>query len=226
MFPMEHVVDEKKIARSTMARVVREKNSTDPPWSTSFRRKVKHFTMERVVDEKDMYDPRWNGSLMRRICTIHHGASLRRWIKPNHCGARQWGEGWKRSTKERVVEEEKKNDPPWSASLKRCVEKENGGLQVVGFDMVDDESKPERRPLKHMQSPAQWDLRHNPAYNYYCFYLYANLYILNKLREARGLNTFTFRPHAGGSAGLFQKSDNLPLCSKFLTYSKDDLKKR
>ena len=70
-------------------------------------------------------------------------------------------------------------------------------LQVVGFDMVDDESKPERRPQKHMQSPSQWDLRHNPAYNYYCFYIYANLYILNKLREARGLNTFTFRPHAG-----------------------------
>lgn len=63
--------------------------------------------------------------------------------------------------------------------------------------MVDDESKPERRPQKHMQSPSKWDLRHNPAYNYYCFYIYANLYTLNKLREARGLNTFSFRPHAG-----------------------------
>lgn len=63
--------------------------------------------------------------------------------------------------------------------------------------MVDDESKAERRPAKHMQTPREWDLKHNPAYNYYCFYIYANLYTLNKLREARGLNTFSFRPHAG-----------------------------
>jgi adenosine deaminase len=70
-------------------------------------------------------------------------------------------------------------------------------LQCVGFDMVDDESKPERRPNKHMQRPDAWNLKHNPAYSYYAFYTYANLYTLNKFREARGLNTFTFRPHAG-----------------------------
>ena len=69
--------------------------------------------------------------------------------------------------------------------------------QVVGFDMVDDESKPERRPAKHMKTPEEWDLKHNPAYAYYAFYTYANLYTLNKLREARGLNTFALRPHAG-----------------------------
>ena len=63
--------------------------------------------------------------------------------------------------------------------------------------MVDDESKPERRPSKHMQSPAEWDLKHNPAYSYYAYYTYANLYTLNKLREDRGLNTFALRPHAG-----------------------------
>ena len=69
--------------------------------------------------------------------------------------------------------------------------------QVVGFDMVDDESKPERRPAKHMKTPEEWDLKHNPAYAYYAFYTYANLHTLNKLREARGLNTFALRPHAG-----------------------------
>ena len=69
--------------------------------------------------------------------------------------------------------------------------------QVVGFDMVDDESKPERRPAKHMKTPREWELKHNPAYAYYAFYTYANLYTLNKLREARGLNTFALRPHAG-----------------------------
>lgn len=63
--------------------------------------------------------------------------------------------------------------------------------------MVDDESKPERRPAKHMKTPREWDLKHNPAYAYYAFYTYANLFTLNKLREARGLNTFALRPHAG-----------------------------
>ena len=51
--------------------------------------------------------------------------------------------------------------------------------------MVDDESKPERRPAKHMPHPQEWDLKHNPAYAYYAYYVYANLYTLNKLREVR-----------------------------------------
>jgi len=33
--------------------------------------------------------------------------------------------------------------------------------------------------------------------SYYAYYIYANLYTLNKFREARGMNTFSFRPHAG-----------------------------
>ena len=66
--------------------------------------------------------------------------------------------------------------------------------------MVDDESKPERRPSKHMQTPAEWTLKHNPAYSYYAYYIYANLYTLNKLREHMGLNTFAMRPHAGAAA--------------------------
>merc|ERR1712187_485755 len=38
-----------------------------------------------------------------------------------------------------------------------------------------------------------------PPYSYWCYHLYANLYVLNRLREARGLNTIAFRPHAGES---------------------------
>lgn len=68
---------------------------------------------------------------------------------------------------------------------------------MVGFDIVDDESRPERRPVKHMPTPAEWNHKHNPAYSYYAFYIYANMYTLNKLREHRGFNTFAFRPHAG-----------------------------
>ncbi|MEW5317860.1 MAG: hypothetical protein WDW38_009124 [Sanguina aurantia] len=74
--------------------------------------------------------------------------------------------------------------------------------QIVGFDMVDDESKPERRPTKHCPPPKEWDSKHNCAYSYYAYYIYANLYALNKLRESRGLNTFTFRPHAGEAGDI------------------------
>jgi AMP deaminase len=67
---------------------------------------------------------------------------------------------------------------------------------------VDDESKPERRPTKHMPTPAEWTSKHNPAFSYYAFYVYANLYALNRLREARGFNTFSLRPHAGEAGDL------------------------
>ncbi|KAK4745929.1 hypothetical protein SAY87_012241 [Trapa incisa] len=69
--------------------------------------------------------------------------------------------------------------------------------QVVGLDLVDDESKPERRPTKHMPTPAQWTNAFNPAFSYYVYYCYANLYTLNKLRESKGMTTIRFRPHSG-----------------------------
>ena len=53
--------------------------------------------------------------------------------------------------------------------------------QVVGLDLVDDESKPERRPTKHMPTPVQWTNVFNPAFSYYVYYCYANLYTLNKV---------------------------------------------
>ncbi|CAJ1939946.1 unnamed protein product [Sphenostylis stenocarpa] len=70
-------------------------------------------------------------------------------------------------------------------------------MQVVGFDLVDDESKPERRPTKHMPTPAEWTNEFNPAYSYYLYYSYANLYTLNKLRESKGMTTIKLRPHCG-----------------------------
>ncbi|GAA0150326.1 deaminase [Lithospermum erythrorhizon] len=74
--------------------------------------------------------------------------------------------------------------------------------QVVGFDLVDDESKPERRPTKHMPTPAQWTNIFNPAYSYYIYYCYANLYTLNKLRESKGMTTIKLRPHAGEAGDI------------------------
>ncbi|CAK9172689.1 unnamed protein product [Ilex paraguariensis] len=59
---------------------------------------------------------------------------------------------------------------------------------VGGFDLVDDESKAERRPTKHMPKPVELTNEFNPAYSYYAYYCYANLYTLNK----RGLNVSLF----------------------------------
>ncbi|XVF76842.1 hypothetical protein PTKIN_Ptkin13bG0299500 [Pterospermum kingtungense] len=74
--------------------------------------------------------------------------------------------------------------------------------QVVGLDLVDDESKPERRPTKHMPTPDQWTNVFNPAYSYYVYYCYANLYTLNKLRESKGMTTIKFRPHSGEAGDI------------------------
>jgi len=54
--------------------------------------------------------------------------------------------------------------------------------------MVDDESKPERRPTKHMQTPAEWNNPFNPAYSYWAYYIYANLLVLNKVYMKKSHN--------------------------------------
>ncbi|KAF6212286.1 hypothetical protein GE061_012808 [Apolygus lucorum] len=69
---------------------------------------------------------------------------------------------------------------------------------VVGFDSVDDESKPEN-PLfdKDVATPDQWGDEENPPYAYYQYYTYANVTVLNHFRSEKGLNTFVLRPHCG-----------------------------
>ncbi|CAG9128019.1 unnamed protein product [Plutella xylostella] len=69
---------------------------------------------------------------------------------------------------------------------------------VIGFDSVDDESKPENSNLNdHMKTPEEWNHEENPPYGYYLYYMYANMVILNQLRKEQGLNTFVLRPHCG-----------------------------
>lgn len=69
---------------------------------------------------------------------------------------------------------------------------------VIGFDSVDDESKPEAVTFdKDSHTPAQWSEVENPPYAYYLYYMYANMAVLNHFRRERGLNTFVFRPHCG-----------------------------
>ncbi|XP_058497831.1 AMP deaminase 2 isoform X1 [Solea solea] len=69
---------------------------------------------------------------------------------------------------------------------------------VVGFDSVDDESKPEQH-IFNLDSPlpVNWREEDNPPYSYYLYYMYANMSVLNHLRRQRGFNTFVLRPHCG-----------------------------
>uniref|UniRef100_A0A8D0CJ90 AMP deaminase n=1 Tax=Scleropages formosus TaxID=113540 RepID=A0A8D0CJ90_SCLFO len=69
---------------------------------------------------------------------------------------------------------------------------------VVGFDSVDDESKPEHH-IFNLDSPLpfDWTEEDNPPYSYYLYYMYANMTVLNHLRRKRGFHTFVLRPHCG-----------------------------
>ncbi|XP_048408984.1 AMP deaminase 2-like isoform X4 [Stegostoma tigrinum] len=69
---------------------------------------------------------------------------------------------------------------------------------VVGFDSVDDESKPEHHIFNaDSPLPMNWTEDDNPPYAYYLYYMYANMTVLNHLRKKRGFNTFVLRPHCG-----------------------------
>jgi len=57
-------------------------------------------------------------------------------------------------------------------------------LQVVGFDSVDDESKPEHHIFNlDSPKPVNWTEEDNPPYSYYLYYMYANMTVLNHLRR-------------------------------------------
>lgn len=71
---------------------------------------------------------------------------------------------------------------------------------IVGFDSVDDESRPEFGVLSSSSSipvPDEWTAAENPPYGYWMYYMYANICTLNQLRAKRGLSTFQYRPHCG-----------------------------
>lgn len=69
--------------------------------------------------------------------------------------------------------------------------------RVVGFDSVDDESKPERRLYRKFPTAQMWDTNQSPPYSYWIYYMYANMASLNAWRKERGFNTFVLRPHCG-----------------------------
>jgi len=83
--------------------------------------------------------------------------------------------------------------------------------RVIGFDSVDDESKPERRLYRKFPPPEDWNTDQNPPYSYYIYYLYASMVSLNAWRKKRNFNTFVLRPHCG------EAGDTDHLAAAFLT---------
>uniref|UniRef100_A0A3B3Z6A5 AMP deaminase n=1 Tax=Poecilia mexicana TaxID=48701 RepID=A0A3B3Z6A5_9TELE len=87
---------------------------------------------------------------------------------------------------------------------------------VVGFDSVDDESKPEQH-IFNLDSPlpANWTEEDNPPYSYYLYYMYANMTVLNHLRRQCGFHTLVLRPHCGEAGPIhhlvsgFMLSENI-----------------
>lgn len=69
---------------------------------------------------------------------------------------------------------------------------------VSGFDSVDNESEREADVLIKTP-PEKWTSTENPSFSYWTYYMWANITALNRYRAARGMSTFSFRPHAGES---------------------------
>ncbi|KAL8736521.1 MAG: hypothetical protein Q9181_002415 [Wetmoreana brouardii] len=89
--------------------------------------------------------------------------------------------------------------------------------RVIGFDSVDDESKVERRYYRKFPPPRDWDAPENPLYNYWIYYLWANMVALNHWRKRRGLGTFVLRPHCG-EAGDVEHLQSAVLCCHSISH--------
>lgn len=89
--------------------------------------------------------------------------------------------------------------PLWEASLHPSQHPmlHNFLKHVSGFDSVDNEASIDA-PFSNL-SPWAWTAVENPPYNYYLYYLYANIRMLNEFRASRGFTTFALRPHCGES---------------------------
>ena len=90
-------------------------------------------------------------------------------------------------------------------------------LRVIGFDSVDDESKPERRFFRKFPLPKDWNTKQNPPYSYWLYFMFANMASLNAWRKQRGFNTFLLRPHCG-EAGETDHLASAVLCCHSISH--------
>lgn len=60
---------------------------------------------------------------------------------------------------------------------------------ISGFDSVDLESDSTELTLNdQIREPNEWDSEVNPPYNYYLYYMWANITTLNHFRLSRGMS--------------------------------------
>ena len=69
--------------------------------------------------------------------------------------------------------------------------------QISCIDTVDNEAVEDDFFVGELPPPSKYTAAVNPPYAYYTVYFWHNLRGLNALRQAKGLNTFQLRPHAG-----------------------------
>ncbi|CCW66629.1 unnamed protein product [Phytomonas sp. Hart1] len=70
---------------------------------------------------------------------------------------------------------------------------------ISGFDMVSDERWPDLPMNLATRPPHEWTTGDDPPYNYYQYYLWANIYSLNAFRRRRKFSVFSFCPSSGES---------------------------
>eukprot|EP00985_Skeletonema_marinoi_P011357 scaffold5397_cov126-Skeletonema_marinoi.AAC.4 len=88
---------------------------------------------------------------------------------------------------------------------------------IVGFDSVDDEGSLEVSHLLLSELPLHTTFKYShvlatTSIIAQLYYLWANIEVLNKLRQTKGLNTFAFRPHAGETGDSMHLAATYMLC--------------
>jgi AMP deaminase len=73
---------------------------------------------------------------------------------------------------------------------------------ISGFDCVEDERISEMSLTEKLPPPQEWTTAKEPPYNYYLYYLWANLRTLNEFRMQRNFSTFSFRPSCGEAGSI------------------------
>lgn len=94
--------------------------------------------------------------------------------------------------------------PLWNVSLHPS---ENPRLfhfvnHISGFDCIENEQRVDVPLSMALRPPQEWTSEEEPPYNYYLYYIWANVYSLNEFRQRRSFTTFSFRPSCGETGSM------------------------
>lgn len=94
--------------------------------------------------------------------------------------------------------------PLWNVSLHPS---ENPRLfhfvnHISGFDCIENEQRVDVSLSMALRPPQEWTSEEEPPYNYYLYYIWANVFSLNEFRQRRNFTTFSFRPSCGETGSM------------------------